>query len=376
MRLPRLSLATAGLALALLTPPAAAAGFDCSKASTLIEKTVCDTPTLSAKDDELNRRYKTLKHLQVIRQLQAYWLSDVRSSCETSDCLEATYRAQVKLLGPVPIPALPNPDQLRPLAPGQHYTVYENDNWPRFTLATFTPASIPGDQQIVDAQVIDNVLHVVLFVGRYLAGEPTYVGTLYEYRDDRPGLHPIAKDAAFVGWSSPGSNDQGIRFAGIVDGVLYYRQHIGGNLQKAMSYRLGSRSPAEESRHVFQAASNTHRHALARVREQLNESSNSLSLQYDAPTQGTYQEMITDQNEPDDGWSIVNPTWSATRPVLYFDNSGAKACVWRVDVRLKVLSKIVPEHEAMSARPVDIFGREAVVYLQGGQLKFAMQPDD
>ncbi|MCK9798457.1 hypothetical protein M1B34_12150 [Pseudomonas sp. MAFF 302030] len=312
----------------------------------------------------------------MIRQLQAYWLSDVRSSCETSDCLEATYRAQVKLLGPVPIPALPNPDQLRPLAPGQHYTVSESDNWPRFTLATFTPASIPGDQQIVDAQVIDNVLHVVLFVGRYLAGEPTYVGTLYEYRDDRPGLHAIAKDVAFVGWSSPGSNDQGIRFSGIVDGVLYYRQHIGGNLQKAMSYRLGSRSPAEESQHVFQAASNTHRHALARVREQLNESSNSLSLQYDAPTQGSYQETITDQNEPDDGWSIVNPTWSATRPVLYFDNSGAKACVWRVDVRLKVLSKIVPEHEAMSARPVDIFGREAVVYLQGGQLKFAMQPDD
>jgi uncharacterized protein YecT (DUF1311 family) len=376
MKLPRLSLATAGLAIALLAPTAAAAGFDCSKASTLIEKTVCDTPTLSAKDDELNRRYKTLKHLQVIRQLQAYWLSDVRSSCETSDCLEATYRAQVKLLGPVPIPALPNPDQLRPLAPGQHYTVSESDNWPRFTLATFTPASIPGDQQIVDAQVIDNVLHVVLFVGRYLAGEPTYVGTLYEYRDDRPGLHAIAKDVAFVGWSSPGSNDQGIRFSGIVDGVLYYRQHIGGNLQKAMSYRLGSRSPAEESQHVFQAASNTHRHALARVREQLNESSNSLSLQYDAPTQGSYQETITDQNEPDDGWSIVNPTWSATRPVLYFDNSGAKACVWRVDVRLKVLSKIVPEHEAMSARPVDIFGREAVVYLQGGQLKFAMQPDD
>jgi uncharacterized protein YecT (DUF1311 family) len=376
MKLPRLPMATAGLAIALLAPTAEAAGFDCSKASTLIEKTVCDTPTLSAKDDELNRRYKTLKHLQVIRQLQAYWLSDVRSSCETSDCLEATYRAQVKLLGPVPIPALPNPDQLRPLAPGQHYTVSESDNWPRFTLATFTPASIPGDQQIVDAQVIDNVLHVVLFVGRYLAGEPTYVGTLYEYRDDRPGLHAIAKDVAFVGWSSPGSNDQGIRFSGIVDGVLYYRQHIGGNLQKAMSYRLGSRSPAEESQHVFQAASNTHRHALARVREQLNESSNSLSLQYDAPTQGSYQETITDQNEPDDGWSIVNPTWSATRPVLYFDNSGAKACVWRVDVRLKVLSKIVPEHEALSARPVDIFGREAVVYLQGGQLKFAMQPDD
>ncbi|WEK10228.1 MAG: hypothetical protein P0Y51_04730 [Candidatus Pseudomonas colombiensis] len=117
MKLPRLSLATAGLALALLTPPAAAAGFDCSKASTLIEKTVCDTPTLSAKDDELNRRYKTLKHLQVIRQLQAYWLSDVRSSCETSDCLEATYRAQVKLLGPGADSGAAEPGPTAPLGP-------------------------------------------------------------------------------------------------------------------------------------------------------------------------------------------------------------------------------------------------------------------
>lgn len=62
--------------------------------------------------------------------------------------------------------------------------------------------------------------------------------------------------------------------------------------------------------------------------------------------------------------------------MLYFDNQGPRACIWRVDMRGKELSKIVTDHDAMSARPVDIHGREAVVYLQSNQLKFAINPDD
>lgn len=61
--------------------------------------------------------------------------------------------------------------------------------------------------------------------------------------------------------------------------------------------------------------------------------------------------------------------------MLYFDNNGARACIWRADLNTKVLTKIVPEHEAVSARPVEINGREAVVYLENNQLKFAITPD-
>ncbi|MFP3520339.1 hypothetical protein SB766_29565, partial [Pseudomonas sp. SIMBA_077] len=80
----------------------------------------------------------------------------------------------------LPIPPEPAPDALRPLAPGEAYLVYDPDDWQNFTLATFNSTLPQGDQQIVDAQVIAGVLHVVLFVGRYQQGKPVYVGTLYE----------------------------------------------------------------------------------------------------------------------------------------------------------------------------------------------------
>lgn len=376
MKFALLSLVAMGLALTASMPQVQAAGFDCTKASTLVEKTVCATPTLSAQDDELNRRYKALKHLQVFRLLQAQWLREVRDTCIDSDCLESAYRAQVKLLGLLPIPPAPGKDELLPMDPTRQYRLQDPDDWQRFTLARFTAAPPQGDQQIVDAQVLDGVLHVVLFVGRYQKGQEGYVGTLYEYADDQPGLHPIARDIGFVGWALPGANDQGQRFAGIVDGVFYYRQSSGGELQQGMRYRLGSRSAPEASQQVFQSPSNTLRHARARVGQDLNQENYSLSLDYDRQSNNTYSENVTEHNDVEAGWSIVNPTWSETRPVMYFDNEGPRACIWRVDVQYKVLSKIVPEHEAISARPVDIHGREAVVYLEGDQLKFAINPDD
>ncbi|NBF01717.1 hypothetical protein GV819_05375 [Pseudomonas sp. Fl5BN2] len=377
MKLPLLSLAATALALAALMPNVQAAGFDCSKASTQVEKTVCDTPSLSAQDEELNRRYKALKHLQVFRLLQVRWLQE-RNTCNSTDCLEGAYRAQLKMLAPqpLPIPPAPSKEQLRPMAPTSQYSLLDPDGWQRYPLATFNAAPPQGDQQIVDTQVIAGVLHVVLFVGQYQQGQTGYIGTLYEYADDQPGLHPIAQDIGFVGWSSPGSNDQGMRFAGIADGLFYYRQRSGGDLQQSMTYHLGSRRAPEASQQLFQSPTNTLRHARARVAHDLNQENYSLSLDYDQQSNGTYSENVTEHNEVDSGWSIVNPTWSETRPVMYFDNEGPRACIWRVDVQRKLLSKIVPEHEAVSARPVDIHGREAVVYLERNQLKFALNPDD
>lgn len=376
MKFPLPSLVVTGLALAACMSQVQAAGFDCAKASTLVEKTVCATPTLSAQDDELNRHYKTLKHLQVFRLLQTQWLREVRDTCIDSDCLESAYRAQVKMLTLLPIPPAPAKGDLLPMDPTRQYRLQDPDDWQRFTLARFTAAPPQGDQQIVDAQVLDGVLRVVLFVGQYQRGQEGYVGTLYEYADDQPGLYPIARDIGFVGWASPGANDQGQRFAGIVDGMFHYRQRSGGELQHSMRYRLGSRSAPEASQQVFQSPSNTLRHARARVGQDLNQENYSLSLDYDRQSNNTYSENVTEHNEVEAGWSIVNPTWSETRPVMYFDNEGPRACIWRVDVQYKVLSKIVPEHEAISARPVDIHGREAVVYLEGDQLKFAINPDD
>lgn len=74
MKLPLLSLTDLSLALSVFATHSPTAGFDCGKASTQVEKTVCDTPTLSARDDEMSSRYQALKHLQVFRLLQSHWL--------------------------------------------------------------------------------------------------------------------------------------------------------------------------------------------------------------------------------------------------------------------------------------------------------------
>ncbi|MFK3790180.1 MULTISPECIES: lysozyme inhibitor LprI family protein [Pseudomonas] len=376
MKLSLLSLATAGLALAVLAPQAGAAGFDCAKASTSVEKAVCNAPKLSAQDDELNRRYNGLKHLQVFRLLQVRWLREVRDTCTSDDCLEGAYRAQLKMLAPLPIPPAPGKNQLLPMDPTRQYRLDEAEHWQRFPLASFPAVPPRGDKQIVDAQVIDGVLRVVLFTGLYQQEQGGFVGTLYEYADDQPGLYPIARDIAFTGWAAQGSNDQGLRFAGFDGGLLYYRQRIGGDLQQSMSYRLGSRSAPEASLKSYQTPSNTLRHARARVGQDLNVDNYSLSLDYDQQSHNTYSENVTAHNDTEEGWSIVNPTWSATRPIMYFDNEGPRACIWRVDTQYKTLFKIVPEHEAVSARPIDLHGREAVVYLEGDQLKFAFKYDD
>ncbi|WP_347903277.1 hypothetical protein [Pseudomonas purpurea] len=379
MKLPLLSIIPSVLVmLTLHSPSAQAAGFDCAKATTQVERTICGTPVLSALDEQLNEQYKGLKHLQVFRLMETQWLSDVRNECETVSCLEDAYRTQQRLLSPATLVAPVDQTTLKPLPPGQRYSMTEDEPWDRYTLASFEGVRAGGDQQIVDAAVISGVLHVVLFVGKYRPDEPGYVGNLYEYVDNKPGLHIIASEVAFVGWAAPARNDQGMRFAGISDGVFYYRQHQAGNLQKGMAYRIASRQAPKESTQVFQVPSNTLLNAKANVTEDVNTLNNQLTLNYPVAAFGTYAERVADPDAPgipDTGWGIVNPTWSETRPVLYFDNNGARACIWRVDLATKTLSKIVPEHEAVSGHSIEFNGREALVYLDGNALKFAMAPD-
>ena len=40
-----------------------------------------------------------------------------------------------------------------------------------------------------------------------------------------------------------------------------------------------------------------------------------------------------------------------------------------------IRDRIVPEHEAISAVPVDVLGREAIVYLDKDRLMFAISPE-
>lgn len=370
----------AGLLAFALQHTASAAGFDCSKAVTLQEQAICNTPSLSAKDEQLNALFRPLKKHQVFRQLGATWLYEVRNACQTIGCLEAAYDQQIKRLTPQQPPRV-DVHALSPLPEGQVYTQVDDEPWQRYVLAELPQAPAHVFKHIVDAAVVDGVLHVILYVSNsndrdnlYLSerfNHQTY-GTLYEYTDTRPGWHPIATHIAFKGWEKTGFYDQGKRYAGVVDGVFYYRQQEDKGLQQAMAYTLGSGAAPQPTAQTFQVPSSTAQFAKARILDDINGNNSNLTLSYDerVDRHKTEHVMATDATD----WSLVNPTWSERRAVLYFDNSGAMACVWRVDLVNKVLSKIVPEHEAVSARPVELLGQEALVYLEENRLGFAIAP--
>ena len=76
-----------------------AASFDCMKASSQIEKIICDDATLSQLDEELAVKFRSsIASSPEVRQQQIDWLRNSRDKCETIDCLVAAYRIQIKTL--------------------------------------------------------------------------------------------------------------------------------------------------------------------------------------------------------------------------------------------------------------------------------------
>lgn len=358
-----------------------AASFDCSKAGTLVETAICNTPTLSTKDEQLSELYLPLKHQKIYRELQRQWLRDVRNHCDSTACIESAYDQQIARLTPPPERPRVAAPPLTP-TPGQEpYRRIEDAPWQRFALATIPEIKTNAYARVVDVTTVDGVLNVVIFVGEQAdltvstpssVYERRYFGSLYEYSDARPGLHPIARDIRFSGWGRTGANDQGERYAGIIDGVFYYRQRMRGEAEQSMAYTLGSRTVPQPSTQLYATESSSKRFSKAIIASDLNVDNTGLLLIYPFLQDDNVYDRV--MSSDDKGWSLMNPIWSPTRPVLYFDNNGDFACVWRVDLENKTLEKIVPEHEAVAAFPADVLGHEAVVYLEANQLKFAIAP--
>jgi uncharacterized protein len=93
-----------GLALVVLAcvSHSHAASFDCAKASTFIEKTICFNQTLSAMDETLARSYRkaasSAPNAAAVQADQRAWLTGVRDKCQDSSCLERAYRERIAFL--------------------------------------------------------------------------------------------------------------------------------------------------------------------------------------------------------------------------------------------------------------------------------------
>ena len=85
----------------LLALPVQAAGFDCAKAGTKVEKLICGDAGLSKLDEELNAAYKTAlqggKQADTIKQAQKQWMK-VRNGCADAACVKRAYEERLPLL--------------------------------------------------------------------------------------------------------------------------------------------------------------------------------------------------------------------------------------------------------------------------------------
>lgn len=75
--------------------------FDCSKAATAVEKSICNEPLLGKFDGALAQNYKAMLAANIgdgaksdLRQKQKQWLTE-RNRCESNECLVTAYRARI-----------------------------------------------------------------------------------------------------------------------------------------------------------------------------------------------------------------------------------------------------------------------------------------
>jgi uncharacterized protein len=103
-----------------------AASFDCAKASTKVEKMICDNPEISMLDDELSASYKTAlqdeQQAESIRQAQKQWLKE-RNRCADADCVKRVYVARLQALSLAPVKSDSKPKQ-KP-----RFTVTQGKGW-------------------------------------------------------------------------------------------------------------------------------------------------------------------------------------------------------------------------------------------------------
>lgn len=89
--------------------PTLAAGLDCTKAASNVEKMICATPTLSTLDGILNRFYdwaladEDAVNKGTLSAAQKNWITQTRDVCTSVDCLTDTYDGRIEELATVKI---------------------------------------------------------------------------------------------------------------------------------------------------------------------------------------------------------------------------------------------------------------------------------
>ena len=91
------------VAIIMVAPSVAiGASFNCSKASTSVEKTICASKALSSLDEQLAKAYESVilssDHPDVVKRHQKDWLRNIRDKCRDETCLKSAYEHRLAQL--------------------------------------------------------------------------------------------------------------------------------------------------------------------------------------------------------------------------------------------------------------------------------------
>lgn len=214
----------------LASAPAFAASFDCTKASTAIEKLICADANLSGLDEALGRTYfDALEQSRQddrarLRREQAAWLK-YRDACDPADrpCVAARYRERLRSLG------------VSVLAPRVERSGQQG---PQFGAPVKADNSDSGSVTLSDAAPPRDLASgaEVILVSGYEAGDRAASGTRVKVRLNRPGKKVLLVLTSYEGvaWSvdaTPGTTISGILVSG-------YHRSVVATTAKTQAYAV------------------------------------------------------------------------------------------------------------------------------------------
>jgi hypothetical protein len=135
-----------------------------------------------------------------------------------------------------------------------------------------------------------------------------------------------------------------------------YSQKITGNVSSAETFASSFQSPSGKLKVEFMDV-NLILHKMKLVENDWD--------RYDTTSDTLISQIY------EGSWSFGMGVWSKDETKFYFDNSGAVACIWELDLTKKTLNKIVPEHEAFNPIILEIDKEKVLGYLVGNSIMVA-----
>jgi len=190
--------------IAAVAVDARAAGFDCAKASTAVEKLICSDAQLSDLDGQLARAYKRVLESpgdpRRVRSEQKAWLTTERNKCADVPCLVGAYQRRLARLTATTA-APPGKATVSKDPPSFTRPPYVN---PRIINDLSTWQSDEGDQVVAInlSESQDSNRYSVDIKTYKRPGKQTYVG--YVTPGDSPDERPAEFGYSYVGKTTSG----------------------------------------------------------------------------------------------------------------------------------------------------------------------------